>query len=100
VLQVHKNFKQVVALLKSLVDIYAVVLIHVDAKAPGLKSQLQQYLDEQTAYPYKRVRIMQQSFNGLWGHSSLVFAELAGFFELLDMDPNWEYVCDSCQSNY
>ncbi len=79
--------------MESLVDNFAVILIHVDAKKPDLKIQLQQFLDETTAYPYKRVRIMKQSFNGLWGHSSLVFAELAGFFELLDMDANWEYVC-------
>ena len=49
-------------------------------------------LTTQMTYDPSRVRIMETSFSSAWGHSSLVMAEMAGYFELLDMNPDWEYV--------
>jgi hypothetical protein len=91
-LMVHKDFDRVCGLIKALADRYAVILVHVDAKSPALKQQLQAFLRSRKEYRFSRVKIMRKSFNGLWAHSSLAMIELAGFFELLDMDSSWEYV--------
>lgn len=101
-LLVHKDFDQVVQLLSELVDRYTIVLIHVDAKNPVLKFRLNRFINEAATrqYSYRRVRVMEKSFNGLWGHSSLVFAQLAGFFELLDMGEEWDYVVNLSGQDY
>ena len=100
----HKSFDNVVNLLNGLLDPYVTILIHVDAKNPQLKNRLIQYLEDKVARNpashYSRVRIMRRSFIGLWGHSSLVFAQLAGFFELLDMGADWEYVINLSGNDY
>jgi hypothetical protein len=99
-LLVHKDFDNVLALIKSLLDPFVVILIHVDAKNPMLKTLLLDFLARQSAPEYSRIRVMKKSFNGLWGSSSLVMAQLAGFFELQELDSQWEYVVNLSGNDY
>jgi hypothetical protein len=101
-LLVHKDYDNVVSLLESIVDPYVTILIHVDGKSPSLKKQLLELLSKkaQEDENYKRVRIMKRSFCGVWGHSTLVFAQLAGFFELMSMNTEWEYVINLSGHDY
>ncbi|KAI3654916.1 hypothetical protein MP228_000296 [Amoeboaphelidium protococcarum] len=92
---VHKGFTNFVKLLESIIDKHAVILIHVDAKNPVLKGQIVKYVEQQMSQNpslYAKTKVMKRSFYGMWGQSSLVFAQLAGFFELLEMDSEWDYV--------
>ncbi|KAI3636059.1 hypothetical protein MIR68_005940 [Amoeboaphelidium protococcarum] len=92
---VHKGFTNFVKLLESIIDKHAVILIHVDAKNPVLKGQIVKYVEQkmsQNPSLYAKTKVMKRSFYGMWGQSSLVFAQLAGFFELLEMDSEWDYV--------
>lgn len=103
-LLVHKNYEDVVRLLEAIIDPYVVIVVHVDSKNPTLKEQLMRYVYEQVASGsniyYERVRIMKTTANGAWGHQSLVLAQMAGFFELLDFDKDWEYVINISGNDY
>ena len=43
--------------------------------------------------------MMDGSFNGQWGGSSLVFIELEGFFQLIDL-AEWDYVINLSVHDY
>ena len=98
-IMVHASYENTVHLVESLLDPFVTILIHVDAKAPALKRQLQQYLWKLSVDP-RRIRIMDRSFTGLWGSHTLVQMELAGFFELLDMNADWEWVVNLSGKDY
>jgi hypothetical protein len=101
VLLVHANLDQILVLIDALLDPFVTIVIHVDAKNPALKQSLLAHIHT-TIHPLlrHRVRVLRQSFNGLWGHVSLVWAQLAGFFELLDMNRQWEYVINLSGNDY
>eukprot|EP00158_Paraphelidium_tribonemae_P004605 Partr_v1_DN26864_c2_g1_i2_m40922 len=90
-LLVHNNYMGVQTLIDELASSDSIMLIHVDAKNAGLKQQINDYLARKNI-SRNRVRVMEKSFYGRWGHSSLVFAYLVAIFELLDMNQSWEYV--------
>jgi hypothetical protein len=101
-LLVHKDFDNIVSLINALVDPYVTILIHVDGKDPELKERILEFLAEESKInrSYARVRVMKRSFCGLWGHSSLVYVQLAGFFELLTISSEWEYVINLSGHDY
>ena len=45
------------------------------------------------------VYISETSYHGLWGHISLVWMQLNGFFELLDL-ADWDHVINLSASDY
>ena len=102
VLLVHGKYESVVNLIEALSDPYVTILIHVDAKYPWLKAKLAKYIASQARRKngYNRIRIMNQSFDCLWGYSSLIHAQLAGFFELQNMNTGWEYAINLSGSDY
>lgn len=94
-LMVHKTLLNAVNLVNALVDPLAIVLIHVDIKNQFLKESLTKHYKD-----HPRVRVMARSYSLLWGGSSIVLAELAGFFELLEWDSNWEYAVNMSGDDY
>lgn len=102
VMIVHKDYESVVKLLESLMDPYVVIIIHVDEKNPELKYGLTEYVFRRRRDDsnFDRVRVMQRTAKGAWGHISLVSAQLAAFFELLDFDSSWEYVINISGNDY
>lgn len=101
-LLVHKNFEEVVALINALIDPYVVIMIHVDDKVPQLKGKLIQYVQKmKKVEPYfRRVKVMHRSVKCAWGHASLARAQMAGFFELMDFNNDWEYVVNLSGNDY
>jgi hypothetical protein len=101
-IMVHSGFDNVAALLGALADQYTTILIHVDAKSLDLKKKLQKHISKMRTLKseFSRIHVMTQSFSGMWGHSSLVMAELAGYFELLQLSSDWEYVVNLSGYDY
>lgn len=100
----HDSFENLVNLLAAILDRHVTILVHIDAKNPHLKERLLKFLESKCKYNskslYHRIKLMKKSFVGLWGHSSLVFAQLAGFFELLQLNQDWEYVINLSANDY
>lgn len=66
---VHEDFENVILLIKSLVDPYVTILIHVDSENPSLKTNLLNFLQEQFVkkvpnYIPERIQVMKKSFKG------------------------------------
>lgn len=101
-LLVHKNFKDVARLIDALLDPYVSIVVHVDAKNSQLKHDLIHLIRKRSKRNqlYNRVRIMRKTVRGAWGHASLASAQMAGFFELLDFDQNWEFVVNLSGNDY
>ena len=100
-LMVHNNFGNIKAIIEQIYDEAAVILIHVDKKNLKLKKQVSQYLNMHSErFDSDRIRVMRHSFNCAWGHSSLVFAQTAGMFELLEMNADWEYWINISGNDY
>lgn len=76
--------------IKHVIDILddglAIFLIHIDKKYANIDQRSLGWLASR-----KNVFRTKNSISGQWGHSSLVFIEMNGFFELLDL-ARWDYV--------
>ncbi|KAI8894641.1 core-2/I-branching enzyme-domain-containing protein [Globomyces pollinis-pini] len=101
-IMVHEKngFPQLSQLLEILDDGDAIILIHVDARTQSnaLYLLLTKWIQErQLKFPDTSVYMAQNRFFNIWGHISLVFTQLSGFWELLDM-ADWDYVINL--SNY
>ncbi|KAI8903508.1 core-2/I-branching enzyme-domain-containing protein [Gorgonomyces haynaldii] len=85
-------------LLERLDDGHAIILVHVDArpKSSSLYYQLQHWI-------YKRgsahIHLAKNRFKNVWGHISLVFTQLSGFWELLDL-ADWDFVVNLSNYDY
>lgn len=88
----QNGFENLKLLVKKLNDNDAIILIHVDAKSEILKEKVKSW-----SAKLDNVRLSSKSYDGRWGHSSLVLMQMYGFFELLDI-ADWEYVINL--SNY
>ncbi|KAJ3188471.1 hypothetical protein HK101_009157 [Irineochytrium annulatum] len=88
--------ENVKALLNNLDDGSAIILIHVDARSPYLRQEVEHLLRERNdalggfGGP-GNVFLTKNSFEGLWGHISLIWIQLNGYFELMDL-ADWDYV--------
>ncbi|KAJ3254208.1 hypothetical protein HK103_007453 [Boothiomyces macroporosus] len=101
-LMVHdiKGFEQITLLLDILDDGDAITLIHVDAreKCEKLYKKLDKWVsDRSDKNPESAIFMARNRFHNIWGHISLVFTQLAGFWELLDL-ADWDYIINL--SNY
>jgi hypothetical protein len=88
----QNGFENLTLLVKKLNDNDAIIAIHVDAKAEILKKNVKSWITN-----IDNVHLCSKSYDGRWGHSSLLHMQMYGFFELLDI-ANWEYVINL--SNY
>ena len=91
---VHKQegFENLKLLVEKLNDNDAIILIHVDDKSKSLKEKVKSWIAE-----IDNVHLSTKSYDGRWGHSSLVHMQLYGLFELFDI-ADWDYVINL--SNY
>ncbi|KAJ1344756.1 hypothetical protein BSLG_000277 [Batrachochytrium salamandrivorans] len=102
-LMVHEEngFPHLRKLLETLDDGDAIILIHVDnrPKSNNLKVKIEDFIGqrERLLGSPTNVFLSKYRFSNIWGHSSLVFTQLSGFWELLDM-ADWDYVINL--SNY
>jgi hypothetical protein len=75
----------------------AIILIHVDKKdRDGVYSAILQLLNSAT---FKNVHLAKTRFANIWGHVSLVFSQLSGFWELFDM-ADWDFVINLSNFDY
>jgi hypothetical protein len=96
----HKGFEQLKKLLQILDDGDAITLIHVDAKAHSnsLHTDITRWVElRKELNPECAIYMAKTRFHNVWGHISLVFTQLSGFWELLDM-ADWDYIVNL--SNY
>ena len=100
-MMVHKDLDDIIATIDAIYSDESVILIHVDRKGIIMKAELINYLKQNpTKYNLDNIRVMKTSFDGMWGHATLVNAHLAGYFELLDMNADWEYVINLSGNDY
>lgn len=99
----HSKSPQAFFNLQDMIELFddgqAIIMIHVDAKSPELQLKIFDWLEQRhTDKPQNQVNVFLQKnvFNNIWGHISLVYTQLAGFWELQDL-ADWEYVINlSC----
>lgn len=102
-LMIHElhGFPHAVYLLDLLDDGDAIILIHIDArpKSSPLIPKLTSWLSnrKQSLGRDPNIHFAQHRYFNIWGHISLVFTQLSGFWELLDM-ADWDYLVNL--SNY
>lgn len=92
----HANKKCLMAMMDALYSTEAIYLIHVDANFPDFKEEIKEWVEYSK---FNNVHVMKASFYGQWGSSSLVFIELEGFFQLIDM-AEWDYVINLSVYDY
>ncbi|KAJ1548395.1 hypothetical protein HK405_003388, partial [Cladochytrium tenue] len=118
-IMVHGSPAAALANLQSIVseldDGSAVFLVHVDLNSAKLRERVAEWIQERDRTVTERIRssggtvgsaddaaepggaihsnvfLAQYSYRGLWGHISLVWMQLSGFWELLDL-ADWDYV--------
>ncbi|KAJ3092188.1 hypothetical protein HK102_010008 [Quaeritorhiza haematococci] len=90
--------------LKNIIDILddgmAIILIHVDGNSPDYRSNIESWLEERRNSKgggESNVLLSKHSYQVIWGHISIVYAQLACFWELWDK-ARWDYVINL--SNY
>ncbi|KAJ8325689.1 Xylosyltransferase 2 [Batrachochytrium dendrobatidis] len=90
--------------LKMLIDLLddgnAIILIHVDKSAQDLYIRISEYLADRSyssTAPKGNLFLAQNRFANTWGHISLVYTQLSGFWELVDL-ADWDYIVNL--SNY
>lgn len=96
-----QGFHQVSKLVEILDDGQAILLIHViqglEAEFDKIKALLDKRRRNRVNMESGNVHMAKRRFSNIWGHSSLLFTELSGFFELRDL-AEWDYVVNL--SNY
>ncbi|KAJ3091020.1 hypothetical protein HK102_001931 [Quaeritorhiza haematococci] len=98
-LSVHDSFEKTRVLVNRLVQEPNVLVgIHVDYKSKMLRTQLEEYLSGKV-WKSSKVVLLDLSFNVMWGHISIVFAELEGFFRLLDF-ADWDFIINLSEHDY
>jgi Core-2/I-Branching enzyme len=104
-LMIHEinGFPHAANLLEMLDDGDAIILIHVDArpKSQPLFVKLQSWIHkrEKTIKRQSNIYFAEHRFFNIWGHISLVFTQLSGFWELLDM-ADWDFMVNLSNYDY
>ncbi|KAJ3358871.1 hypothetical protein HDU91_005092 [Kappamyces sp. JEL0680] len=97
-----KGFDQLVNTLEILDDGYAIILIHVDARTGcnELFAMIDRWIRKRKGTnPDCAIHLAKKRFFNIWGHISLVYTQLSGFWELLDM-AEWDYVLNLSNYDY
>ncbi|KAI9095526.1 core-2/I-branching enzyme-domain-containing protein [Phlyctochytrium arcticum] len=87
-----QTFNQSQKLIEQLDDGTAVFLVHIDKRASVLRKSFLEWVDLRNSKLKKlgNVFVAKTSFEGMWGHASLVWMQLSGYWELLDL-ADWDY---------
>ena len=86
-----KSFRNIRALIERLRSPDTIILIHVDIKSKALREKLKMYIASEKKKGYDNIHFQKKCFGVIWGHISVVHAQIQGFFELLDL-ANWDYI--------
>lgn len=97
-----RGFQQLCTTLELLDDGDAIILIHVDAR-----TQSNEFFGLIQTWIRKRkdirgdsaIHLAKKRFSNIWGHISLVFTQLSGFWELLDI-ADWDYIINVSNYDY
>ena len=102
-LMIHElaGFPQVEALLNTLDDGDAIILIHVDArpKSQPLHTLITTWIHQRLLSTPTNIHLARHRFFNIWGHISLVFTQLGGFWELADM-ADWDFAINLSNYDY
>ncbi|KAI8845944.1 core-2/I-branching enzyme-domain-containing protein [Chytriomyces cf. hyalinus JEL632] len=127
-LMVHGSVEQlsgITRLIEELDDGSAAILVHIDANehSSDLRNEIQDFItlreaalmDRDRIANFTKVGVQQDSFNPYsiagnvfiakksyevtWGHGSIVWVQMNGFFELLDL-ADWDYVINMSASDW
>jgi len=94
-LLVHRGFENILALINALDDPSVFIYIHIDHLAPAsFRTEI-----EWLANKRPNVAIMDFSFTISWGHISILWAQIRGYFSLLDLI-DFEYVINLSAFDY
>lgn len=96
------GFNALVKLLELLDDGDAILLIHIDARpsSDSLFQSVSEYVqDRKLSRPDSAIFMAKNRFANIWGHISLVFTQLSGFWELHDL-ADWDYVINLSNFDY
>jgi hypothetical protein len=95
------GFKQLCKLLELLDDGNAIIMVHVDARkqSQALYDMLYKWINKRSADGTSSIFLAKHRFSNIWGHISLVFTQLSGFWELLDL-ADWDYVINLSNYDY
>ncbi|KAI8918388.1 core-2/I-branching enzyme-domain-containing protein [Powellomyces hirtus] len=97
---VHEGLDTFTTLVDALYDTDGLFLIHVDSKRSDFKRKVHEWLEKDEIYNNaKNIYVMPSPFNLNWGASSIVFAQLEGFFTLMDI-ADWDYVINVSGYDY
>lgn len=94
-----KGFGNLIRLLDVLDDGDAIILVHVDGKSSSEKLYLkiEDWISNRKILQNSNVHLAKFRLHNIWGHSSLVFTQLSGFWELKEL-ADWDFVINL--SNY
>jgi hypothetical protein len=98
----HENFDALVRVVQSLYTEEGLFLIHIDASHPDLDKKVRDWLlenDEEIRNNGRNIKVFESPFSMQWGGSSIVFAQLEGFYRLLDI-AEWDYVINLSVYDY
>ncbi|KAJ3087092.1 Beta-1,3-galactosyl-O-glycosyl-glycoprotein beta-1,6-N-acetylglucosaminyltransferase 4 [Quaeritorhiza haematococci] len=97
----ESSFENIKMLIDRLDTEHSFIIIHCDIKSPTLRWRIQQHLVNERLPKTRRNNIVLQrrNFGVIWGHISVVHAQIEGFFELLDL-ADWEYVINLSAYDY
>ncbi len=95
----YRGLRNLVWLIELLDDGDAIILVHVDSrpKSNQLYQELGSWIRARRAT--SNAYLAKNRFCNIWGHSSLVFTQLSGFWELLDM-ADWDFVINLSNYDY
>ncbi|KAI9192945.1 uncharacterized protein BJ171DRAFT_33426 [Polychytrium aggregatum] len=95
-LMMHEGIENVKLVLRAIYDPEAIVLIHVDSHRPKIHKEITEYV---CATYRQHIYVMRRSLPLAWGGSGIVFAQIAGFFNLHDL-ARWDYVINLSGYDY
>lgn len=95
IILVHENIESVSALIQALDDPSVFIYIHVDRFSPqSFHDDVQRMTQNRT-----NMRVMPTSFYIRWGHPTILWAQIRGLFDLLDLI-EFEYIINLSGADY
>ncbi len=86
-------------LLSKLDDGDAIVLVHVDKRSQRLYRRIDKFINIRRSSGICNIHLAKYRFKNIWGHISLVFTQLSGFWELTDL-ATWDFVLNLSNYDY
>ena len=97
----HENFAALVRMLQAVYSKQGLFLIHVDKNSPKLQEDVKKWIaqNRNDIGDADNIHIFTNPFALQWGSTSIVVAQLEGFYRLLDL-AEWDYVINLSAYDY